>query len=187
MEFIKNNKLKVFLTCLLLIAFTILILLIKARYETEKFENSISKHYDEPTLSYSNSIDDVYKGYRSSYKISYNIKNVFIGFLPMISDDIMNKNENELRDYYTTEKEIIDYNFGTDNEEEFVDIATKLQRLNCNLSDVDTILFLSDSYKKNDTDEWIGFKISYSNGESINCTAFITGNDLNMKIKISID
>lgn len=186
MKKLLSRKWLILISFFIIIVLAILIVNIKNNYDLEKMEAAKSEHYPEPELSYTNNVSDVYEGYISSYKISSSIKILFESYLPMISGDIMNKTEDELKSYYEVENDLINYNLGSSTEEEFIDFATKIQKVDCSLEDVSSIFFVTDSYNKNNGEESFDFKITYSNGNSIDCTAYITGSDSDLKIRVVI-
>ncbi|MBR3153198.1 MAG: hypothetical protein IKF52_06355 [Clostridia bacterium] len=133
---------------------------------------SFSSHYNDEVISFSNSASDVYKGKMPAYEITYQIQSTFEGYLPMVSEDIQNKTEEELKEYFTKEQELVYLNLGINNEQKFINFVKKLEDIN--LSSYELVTYIEDSYEKNEEDEVIEFKVKYKSGKEIRCKAHIT-------------
>lgn len=130
-------------------------------------------HIDEPALSYKNTIFDVYDGKVDPLKISNRIAILFETYLPMISTQILDLSDLELREYFAKEENIIYINLGIQDEKKFINFIREIEKLDCNLENITFIQYKEGSYTPGEEYDTIEFEIGYENNKSLKCKSYI--------------
>lgn len=162
------NRKKIFLIIFLIILVLIVLLIMLLN---NNFKDK-SVHDFTNVIGYTNSLDDVYFGKIPSYKIANKIQILFETYLPSISQELIGKNTEQLENYFDIDSERINMNIGIENKNEFVEFATGLQELKCDLSEFKEITYIENSYKK-DNDECIELEVRYKNDNKVKCKVYL--------------
>jgi len=170
MIIIKSQKIIRNVIILFLLVLIILIGLIK-QFNNNLKNKSIHDYSD--VISYTNSLDEVYIGEILTYKIANKIQILFTTYLPSISDDLIGKSVDELRNYLKQDSERIYANIGIKDETEFIEFARGIQELGCDLDKFNEITYIEDSYIKDDYGECIKFNVVYKNDSELKCKVYV--------------
>ena len=94
-------------------------------------------------------------------------------YLHSISDDLIGKSVDELRNYLKQDSERIYANIGIKDETEFIEFARGIQELGCDLDKFNEITYIEDSYIKDDYGECIKFNVVYKNDSELKCKVYV--------------
>lgn len=183
---LNKKRLLVFIIITIIIILAILIILLNLLKKVEPENARETTHYPEENIIYSNYISDVYKGNYDISKIANKIDILFETFLPIINENIIGKTELEVKEYFNNDNERIVYNTGITNENEFWEFVQKLQELDCDLTNFESISFLPESFSEIDGVETFLFKVKYKNNNRIECKIYIEEVNGELKMKFEL-
>ena len=167
----KNKKalLKIIILLLiLLIVFCIMLFFLKKQNNTqsdEEIQEEMIENYtsDKTIPRAMSTLYSHYKGNRSLNDLYRNL-DVFVKYLPELSDNIYTLNETELKQYYSTNKNTIIQNLGIRNEESFIQFAQYINSYDLNGKEFNYCEIDKDTYR-NSEEGYLVFNIQfYFNG-----------------------
>lgn len=184
---INKRKLIIAIIILLIILLIMFLIVMKILSQSKVKDSQVMPVNTEGWLGYKNKLSDVYEGNKDTLEISTKIKQIFEIYIPTMSNEIvLLKTDEQISNFYNEHTEYINNRMCIKNEEEFNQIIKELLELKVDLNRLNYCIYLEGSYKKEGSNEKIGFAIYYSEDKRIVFDAIISEKNNNIDLELKL-
>lgn len=186
-NYIYNNKIKIVLICILILN---CILMGYLTFKNSKYNRpASSQNSSTDTFGFDNAQELLSVTLKSENlsagEISSRIERFATGAVPFINKNVLQSDSTDIENLYKENKGYLEVYAGIETEKEFKEMCNKLKKVECNLNEISSASYISNTAEYNNNEFKINVKLIDNNNNFFTITlSYISDNEVAYKYDI---